>query len=449
MWVMHSAERGHEGSRAGVASSETGQSSCGVPAGRDVTTLHFSVESDQFPQPIPERDAVSEYQYYEFRAIDRPLDDKARAALRAITSRARITSTSLVNEYHFGDFKGNPDRLMDQYFDAHIYYANWGSRRLVLRVPVRSFEPAAAKPYLVPDTAQVRHTTDHVVFDFHSESEGDDFFGDEAEEEGGWLASMIPLRADLMAGDLRCLYLGWLAGVESGEVDEGTTEPPVPPGLFQLSAPLQVFADFLRVDPDLIEVAAAASGEAAPTGLPPEELADWVAQLPGPEKDAILVRVIQGETGVVAGELLRRFRKDQAAKLAPAGRGRSPGPGRRTVGALLAARNRLAEENARKAGEKKAKEQANREREQAAARARHLDTLVGREKELWEQVEAAATSKKPKEYDRAVTLLKDLHDLARRTGTAEAFATRSRQLCERHAGKRTLIKRFDKAGLTG
>src|SRR5207244_10269882 len=49
--------------------------------------------------------AMSEYQYYEFQAIDRPLDESAMAALRAITSRAQITPTSLVNVYHFGSFK--------------------------------------------------------------------------------------------------------------------------------------------------------------------------------------------------------------------------------------------------------------------------------------------------------------------------------------------------------
>ena len=89
---------------------------------------------------------MSEYQYYEFQAIDRPLDERARAELRAITSRAQITSTRLVNVYHFGDFKGNPDRLMDQYFDAFLYVANWGTHRLTLRLPKRVFNLDTAKP---------------------------------------------------------------------------------------------------------------------------------------------------------------------------------------------------------------------------------------------------------------------------------------------------------------
>lgn len=32
---------------------------------------------------------------------------------------------SFTNEYNWGDFKGNPDKLMQRYFDAHVYVANW------------------------------------------------------------------------------------------------------------------------------------------------------------------------------------------------------------------------------------------------------------------------------------------------------------------------------------
>jgi hypothetical protein len=53
---------------------------------------------------------VSEYQYYEFLAIDRPLNAAEQAEIRSLSTRARITATSFVNEYHWGDFKGNPHR---------------------------------------------------------------------------------------------------------------------------------------------------------------------------------------------------------------------------------------------------------------------------------------------------------------------------------------------------
>jgi hypothetical protein len=67
---------------------------------------------------------MSEYQYYEFRAIDKPLDNRQMQKLRAVSSRAVITPTSFVNEYNWGDFKGNPDEWMEKYFDVFLYYAN-------------------------------------------------------------------------------------------------------------------------------------------------------------------------------------------------------------------------------------------------------------------------------------------------------------------------------------
>jgi hypothetical protein len=51
---------------------------------------------------------MSEYQYYEFAAIDRPLSKDEMAELRALSSRATISPTSFANEYHWGDLKGDP-----------------------------------------------------------------------------------------------------------------------------------------------------------------------------------------------------------------------------------------------------------------------------------------------------------------------------------------------------
>src|SRR3546814_9072641 len=76
---------------------------------------------------------MSEYQYYEFQAIDRPLDRAAQEALRSISSRARISATSFTNHYEWGDLKGDPCKLMEQWFDLHLSLTNWGTRRLMMR----------------------------------------------------------------------------------------------------------------------------------------------------------------------------------------------------------------------------------------------------------------------------------------------------------------------------
>ncbi len=139
---------------------------------------------------------MSEYQYYEFRAVDRRLTAGEMGEMRAVSTRGRITPTSYTNEYHFGDFKGDPDRWMEQYFDAHLYYANWGTRILQLRVPARLLDPAVARSYCACESMTVRVHNDAVILTF-SVDESDD----------GWsrfdteLDSFMALRSDLMRGD--------------------------------------------------------------------------------------------------------------------------------------------------------------------------------------------------------------------------------------------------------
>jgi hypothetical protein len=74
---------------------------------------------------------MSEFQYYEFRAIDRSLAQRETRELRAISTRAEITPTSFVNTYEWGDLKGDPNRFMEKYFDAFVYVANWGTREFM------------------------------------------------------------------------------------------------------------------------------------------------------------------------------------------------------------------------------------------------------------------------------------------------------------------------------
>ncbi|HEY7158636.1 MAG TPA: hypothetical protein VH575_32125 [Gemmataceae bacterium] len=184
-----------------------------------------------------------------------------------------------------------------------------------------------------------------------------------------------------------------------------------------------------------------------PNGPSAEDLVAWVAELPVDEKDSVLVRLMQGEGVPLAGELLRRFRKERTRRQVRTGRDDEVGETRRTAGDLLAAWHHLAEERRRRAAERAAQEQARRAREQAAARARHLDALAGREENLWRQIETAIQTKQPKQYDHAIELLKDLRDLGERTGTGKDVSQRIRNLRERHRSKPSLMQRLDRAGL--
>ncbi|MEZ4576545.1 MAG: hypothetical protein R2875_00615, partial [Desulfobacterales bacterium] len=155
---------------------------------------------------------MSEYQYYEFLAIDRPLSPKQMAELRALSTRAHITPVSFTNEYNWGDFKGNPDKLMQRYFDAHVYVANWMTAVFMVRLPKATLSREMVNAFTVSPFLEFKATKkDWIVTWCLEESEDYDRFG---EEDGrSWMARLAPIRDELLRGDFRSLYIGWLPAI--------------------------------------------------------------------------------------------------------------------------------------------------------------------------------------------------------------------------------------------
>ena len=379
---------------------------------------------------------MSEYQYYEFQAVDRPLTEREMGELRACSSRATITATRFVNHYEWGSFKGDPSAWVEKYFDAFLYLANWGTHELVIRLPRKVLDLKTAKRYCCGRAASARLHGDFVLLELSSEEEG----GDWEDDGSGWLSSLIPLRADLAAGDHRTLYLAWLLCVQNRELDDDATEPPVPAGLGELTASLQAFADFLRIDRDLLAVATAGSPkvDGSSSALDVER---WVATLPDSTKTDWLVRLVGGKESHLRAEMLRRFRASQPPRESDAGG--VP----RTVGELLEAAEERAEERHREETARAAAERARREREAAEERERYLDRLAKREAKAWEDVDALVATKQPGRYDEAVKLLCDLRDLALRSDRVSEAESRLLLLRELHARKPSFIERMRRAGL--
>jgi hypothetical protein len=380
---------------------------------------------------------VAEYQYYEFLAIDRPLDARQLAELRALSTRARISPSRFVNTYQWGDFRGDPRALMTQYFDAFLYTANWGTRRLMLRLPSRLLDPSTARRYCHTDSASAWAAGKIVILDLSREDQDGSWEDEEYGEES--LGSIIPARAELATGDLRLLYLAWLLSVESGELGDDDAEPPIPPGMAALNAPLRSLVDFLRLDEDLIAVAAEASEEEKDPSPSPQKLKRWVAMLPARERDALLVRLVLGDDVHLRAELLRRSHGESTN----GPQHREP----RTVAELRDAAAARRVERERLAAIERARKRAGRERDAALARDKRLEELALHDEQAWGQVDASIATKKPAGYDSAVELLSDLRAVSERKGRPEAFAKRFAQLREQHLKKSSLLDRFDRAGL--
>jgi hypothetical protein len=376
---------------------------------------------------------MSEYQYYEFQALDRRLTAAEIAEVRSFSTCARITPTSFVNEYEWGDFKGDEDAWMEKYFDAFLYFANWGTRVFRLRLPSRLLDLKTAELYCVSDSASVRVHEGNTILTFHSDEEESEW-----PEEEDALSALIPIRTQLAQGDLRALYIGWLRCAQTGEIEDEETEPPVPPGLGELNGSLERMVDFLRVDTDLLEVAAAASPPLRVQTLTRQAIRTWIAGQPPAEKDDYLERFI-AEEPAVAAELQRLMigGRNSAVSSREA----------RSVSALLRTAQELGDERRRATAARAKAEKERRDAERAAARAKYLGELAGREPAVWTEIANLIATKQPASYDRAVGLLVDLLDAAVGHGGDSSFPARLRALRREHERKPSLLARMERAGL--
>lgn len=371
---------------------------------------------------------MSEYQYYEFRVVDRPLNEADRAALRALSSRARITATSFTNHYDFGDFGGDPTKLMDRYFDLHLYLANWGTRRLMIRVPKRLVDAARLNAFLREvEWVEVSEKGDNLILDIHRQEEEPTTY--DWDDGSGWLASLAPLRADVLSGDLRLLYFCWLAALEGEGIDDRAAEPL--PGVGPLTPALEAFAEFFAIDPNLVAAAAERASSVGSGEISDNAVRDALAAMPESEKTALLARLIAGDPHVAA-ELKASVRTF----------GAQPASALRTAGDLRARAAAIGEERRRqKAADQEAKRRREAKEAERAQRVR-VEALKLRGMSVWTDIEAEIERRNAPGYETALGLLLDLRALAADQGTLDDFARRLEAIRARHLSKRRFIERL-------
>lgn len=378
---------------------------------------------------------MSEYQYYEFQAIDRPLGGADQDALRALSTRARITATSFTNSYEWGDFKGDPARLMEKWFDLHLYVANWGSRRLMLRWPARLVDRHLLDTFLGEvDYVKIRCAGQNLILDINiDEVESEDW-----DDGSGWLAALTPLRADVLGGDLRLFYLLWLSGVEADMFSPDEPEPM--PGIGPMTGALEAFADFFHIDRDL--VAAAAERSADPLVEQPassETVRPIIAAMTDRKKTDLLARLVDGDAHV-ASELRSFVRQRLMSEID------APPVAARTVGQLRARAELIRHARERAQVEKAAAEQRRRDEEAERARRTRLEDTRRRGESVWREIESEIERRNATGYDKAATLLLDLRAISEEKGEQEDFVRRLKEIRDRHARKERFIERLAKLG---
>ncbi|MHB8390653.1 MAG: hypothetical protein ACYDBH_13905 [Acidobacteriaceae bacterium] len=333
--------------------------------------------------------------------------------LRARSSRASITPISFVNDDQWGNLKGDPADWMRRYFDAHACVANWCTCLLYLCVSKSAFDAETFRAFKTQTVFSVEQTKTHWLLEWGlDESDNYDRF---AEEDGrGWMGRLAPLCDELLRGDMRPLYLGWLAGVSRGEVDQKVTEPQPPPGR----------SDQQGSKPDSERDA---------------ELDVWIAALPAAEKTALLKLLLTGNTQQAERKLKLPFlawQREQQPVAIPETR-------RRTVAEL----HKLAASAAEARKSEEAVQRKLAETERRAKRETYLHTLAADFDLCWQATGKLAERGIASAYDEVKRTLVDLADAYALCATQADFDRKLVQFVARHEKRDALVRCLADAGL--
>jgi hypothetical protein len=367
---------------------------------------------------------MSEYQRYEFMTSDRPLTRAQLDAVNALSSHIEASSTHALIEYHWGDFKHDPIDVLHKFFDGFLYWANWGAPELALRFPHGILPADLIDGYDLDDFVTFTQYPDYDILDIHfGEMEGPDEWIDYE------LGSLIAIRDELMEGDLRALYIVWLAGqrmIESYDEEEDyeINVPPVPPALGTLTAAQQALAELLQVPQELLVATARHSSSAVPsTG---DDVAAWVKLLPPDRQNDYLVRLARNEPGLsrLLVKELRELSQDKTRS--------TPSTGERVTYASLLAESKTI----------KAQLEREKREQKQLARQRHLQDIRDHQDDYWHQVDQAVTRGTGTGYDEAVRLLTELRDTADQFKETQKFQDRFRAWVRPHLRRPAFIKRL-------
>jgi hypothetical protein len=380
---------------------------------------------------------MSEYQRYEFMTCDRPLTREQLNAVNKLSSHIEASSTHALIEYSWGDFKHNPIDVLYKFFDGFLYWANWGTPELAFRFPHGALPDDLLAGYDLGEFVTFTKHQDYDTLDIHfGEMEGPD---DWTEYE---LGSLIPLREELMQGDLRALYIVWLASQpmdyddeedeedeEDGEDEEdkdeeSTSVPPVPLAFGMLTEAQEALAELLQVPEEML----AAAAQHSKAGIPSkgDNFVAWVKLLPQDRRDDYLVRLAHNEPGLssLLVRELRELGQDKTRVAAPTGE--------RVPYATLLDESEVM----------RAKLERQRREEERLARQRHLKDIHDHQADNWHQVDLAVMRGTGTGYDEATRLLVELRDAAEQFKETQEFQARFRSWVLPHLRRPAFLKRL-------
>jgi hypothetical protein len=379
---------------------------------------------------------MSEYQYYEFLAIDRPLTRAQIAEVREFSTRASITATSFINEYHWGDFRGNTDEFLKNYFDAMVYVANWGTHQFTFRVPKNLIDLKTVEPYCTDRILNVRPAGAYYIFDICHDEEGGEW-----EDGGGYMASLAGLRAEVIHGDYRPLFLAWLADLEAEVIPAGEPVPPIPPGLGKLTASQKSLVEFLGLDVQLVKMMDAAGEDRSAS--PAVDINAALARISVADKDAWLKELVEADDPHAVLRIKLKLEAAVQTRQTPVQNTNS-----RTAGELLERYTAHSRELDERVRQKKAADRRKAAENAAEARQRQLDQLAKNIPGAWRNIDQMIGLKSTEGYSQAIEAISDLRELSQRAdGDPSQYQKQLEMRLAEHGRKQAFMRMVKAADL--
>lgn len=378
---------------------------------------------------------MSEYQFYEFKTVNRILTRTERDEIDTWSSRQKSTSTGAKYIYNYGSFKKNPEKCLLGYFDMMLHHTNYGCRQIMFKFPSKLVDLNALREYEYNfnDEGDYEHSItiskqgEYVVINIEENLE-EGF--DEWVECEDTLGGITSLWTDIVNCDYRSLYLIWVhfaqMAIEYEVLEDDLEEPPIPAGLKKITGALSEFAEFWDISPDLIT----AAGKASPDDTTPElDFKKAVSLLSDAEKSAFLLKFLQDEPQTKTF-LIKRLETLSGA--APPQYSAT----KRTIQDIVDSESEVT------------KQRLKEEREIAEAKRRtELQNMVKKEDEMWANVYENLDRQIASSYDNAVKLLIDLKELAAFLGKNDAFNSKLNAIKIKYGRSAAFTKRLLKAQL--
>ena len=377
---------------------------------------------------------MSEFQYYEFQSIDRDLSKEEMEEVAEMSSRVVLTSRRAVFTYSYSSFRYDIESVLLNYFDAFLYMANWGSKRLMFKFPEELIDFDFIKEYnatCYENYFKIYKKQNYVLIDIDINYEDENWWLD---EEQSLLYEMVEIRRDILNKDYRSIFLIWLnflnmnyMGEELGPKDKVDLNL-IPANLKEIKGGLRTLVEFYSINVDWINAASKYSNTVLEADV---DYAKIVKSLPQDVKDEFLLKMLSGETNlviklknVIDGLGKKKEKKKKGKK--------KKSKDEITIGELIS--DVKSEEEKREIKE---------EEERQEAYLKRMQSLAKNEKYTLKEIEALISHGSGKSYDNVLSNLLELKELAIYRKKLSEFEEYVEELKENYSRKSALMRRLE------